>query len=341
MPSNSSTQQPRTAPPARGHAAAAQEGENTSSSTSSTGTGGTSNRGSSSRNAMVCMARAFRYEQAMSAHRVLDYNASPHLHRPTPQPIPVLDVDHEGEHFLDVDRYVTMVLPVTRGQFNPILERHIASGIVSPDYYGNLNPLDDDFWVLMHAHPLSDVDRSFAVITYPQGIEGTVIAEGVIPMLQERFGMSREECNNCVTQFCPFINAYLSYRFNNCDYDAPVTVTSHNTTLCTTFYPRSHDTPILIRDGSDTYIVPKHAIPGHWIDDTTSEMSITWTGDLSDSDEEDAQHTESARMAISGPANTLVFAVRKKDPTIEEIGDPCDLGNFLPDSGATQHMTPH
>jgi hypothetical protein len=51
MPSNSSTQQPRTAPPARGHAAAAQEGENTSSSTSSTGTGGTSNRGSSSRNA--------------------------------------------------------------------------------------------------------------------------------------------------------------------------------------------------------------------------------------------------------------------------------------------------
>jgi hypothetical protein len=285
VPNTSSTQRPRTAPPARGHAAAAQEGENTNGSTSSTG--GNNSRGSSSRNAMVCTARAFRYEQAMSARRVLDYNASPHLRQPTPQPIPAPNVDHEGAHFLDVDRYVTMVLPINRGQFNPILERHIASGIVPPDYYGNLNPLDDDFWVLLHAYPLPDVDRSFAVITHPQGREGAVIAEGVIPILQVRFGITIEECNNCVTRFCTFINAYLSYRFNNCDYDAPVTVTSRNATLCITFYPRSHKTPILIRDGNDTCIVPERAIPGHWIDDTTSEMSITWAGDLSDSNEED------------------------------------------------------
>jgi transposase InsO family protein len=233
-----------------------------------------------------------------------------------------------------------MVLPVNRGQFNPMLERHIASGIVPSGYYGNLNPLDDDFWVLLHAYPLSDVDRSFAVITYPQGREGAVIAEGVTPMLQDRFGITREEYNNCVIRFCTFINAYLSHRFNNCDYDEPVTVTSRNATLCITFYPRSHETPILIRDGDETYIVPERAIPGHWIDDSASEMSITWAGDLSDSDEEDAQRTESASMAISGPATASAFAVRKKDPTIEEIGDPCDLGNFLPDSGATQHMTP-
>jgi hypothetical protein len=70
-------------------------------------------------------------------------------------------------------------------------------------------------------------------------------------------------------------------------------------------------------------------------------MSITWAGNLSDSDAEDAQQTKSASMAISGKGTTSAFAVRRKDPTIEEIGDPCDLGNFLPDSGATQHMTPH
>jgi hypothetical protein len=33
-------------------------------------------------------------------------------------------------------------------------------------------------------------------------------------------------------------------------------------------------------------------------------------------------------------------AVCKKDPSTDTIGDPCDLENFLPDSGATQHMTP-
>jgi hypothetical protein len=259
------------------------------------------------------MARAFRYEHSMNIRRrILDYNADPHLRGPTPQPIPVLDVDHEGAHFLDVDRYVTMVLPVNRGQFNPMLERHIASVIVPSGYYGNLNPLDDDFWVLLHAYPLSDVDRSFAVITYPQGREGAVIAEGVTPMLQDRFGITREEYNNCVIRFCTFINAYLSHRFNNCDYDAPVTVTSRNATLCITFYPCSHETSILIRDGDETYIVPERAIPGHWIDDSASEMPITWAGDLSDSDEEDAQRTESASMAISGPATASAFAVQKK-----------------------------
>jgi len=38
-----------------------------------------------------------------------------------------------------------------------------------------------------------------------------------------------------------------------------------------------------------------------------------------------------------GKANVI----RKKDPTISDIGDPADLNNYLPDSGATQHMTPH
>jgi hypothetical protein len=272
VPSTSSMQRSRTAPPARGHAAVAQEGGNATSNSTST-TSGTS-RGSLSRNALVCMARAFCYEQAMSARRVPDYNASPHLCRPTPQPIPVLDVDNEDEHFLDINRYVTMVILVTPREFNPMLEGHIASGIAPIDYNGNLNPLDDGIWILLHAHPLSDVDRSFAAITYPQGREGVVIAEGVIPMLQERFGIPREEYSNCITRFSTFINAYLSYRFNNCECDTPVTVTSRNTMLCITYYPRSHEMPILIHDGNETYIVPKRAIPSHWIDDTNSKCLV-------------------------------------------------------------------
>ncbi len=33
-------------------------------------------------------------------------------------------------------------------------------------------------------------------------------------------------------------------------------------------------------------------------------------------------------------------AVCRTDPSIQDTGDPCDLNNYLPDSGATQHMTP-
>jgi hypothetical protein len=70
-----SRQRPRTAPPARGHAAAAQEGESSST------TSARSNAGSSSRNAMVCMARAVAFEQAMSAWRIVNYNLTPTLRR--------------------------------------------------------------------------------------------------------------------------------------------------------------------------------------------------------------------------------------------------------------------
>jgi len=54
-----------------------------------------------------------------------------------------------------------------------------------------------------------------------------------------------------------------------------------------------------------------------------------------DSDEE----WEHAFEAISKAE--AATAVRKKDPSIAEFGDPCNLNNYLPDSGATQHMTPH
>jgi hypothetical protein len=117
---------PHTASPARGNAAATQEGESTSGSN----TRGTTSGGSgSSHHAMVCMARAVRLEHAMSARRVVDYNQNPTLRRPTPQPIPTIRVDHEGEHFLAADRFVTLIFPLSPGSFNPILEEHIARQI--------------------------------------------------------------------------------------------------------------------------------------------------------------------------------------------------------------------
>jgi hypothetical protein len=91
----------------------------------------------------------------------------------------------------------------------------------------------------------------------------------------------------------------------------------------------------MIRDGDKMYIVPEHAIPGH----RSAHLDISeHTGN--EGENPDIEPSESARMAISSPAIASTFEVQKKDPRIEEIGDPCDLGNFLPDSGATQHMTP-
>lgn len=48
---------------------------------------------------------------------------------------------------------------------------------------------------------------------------------------------------------------------------------------------------------------------------------------------------ETAMLAISSDA--AANATKKKDPNIQEIGDPSDLNNYLPNSGAAQHMTLH
>jgi hypothetical protein len=41
--------------------------------------------------------------------------------------------------------------------------------MIAPAHYGgDLNPLNDGLWLLLHNHPLSEVDRAFAAITYPQ-----------------------------------------------------------------------------------------------------------------------------------------------------------------------------
>jgi len=276
----------------------------------------------------------------MSARWVVDYTSHPTQCRPGPQPIPMMEVDHEGEHFLVTDRFVTLVLPLSPGSFNTILEDHIAHMIVPAHYSGDLNPLTDGLWVILHNHPLSEVDRTFSAITYPNGVEDVILEEGVIPMLENGFYIPIDTLHNCVARFCFLVHAYLTHRFSHCWHlghqDAPVTVTSRNNTLCITFYPIVHDTPVVVQDGNELYIVPEHAVPRHMI--TIRPIS---TPVASEEEKSDGGPPESASMVISGPTTAFTYAICKKDPTIEDIGDPCDLGNFLPDSGATQHMTPH
>ena len=48
-----------------------------------------------------------------------------------------------------------------------------------------------------------------------------------------------------------------------------------------------------------------------------------------------------AAMVETKPSKTKTKFIQTRDPSVEEIGDPSNLINYLPDSGATQHMTPH
>ena len=78
------------------------------------------------------------------------------------------------------------------------------------------------------------------------------------------------------------------------------------------------------------------------IDDTEYVVSCSDSDD--DSELEEAfdwvAYTNSAHRTNSQQGHALCFSANVQDPTMEEIGDPSNLNNYLPDSGATQHMTP-
>lgn len=77
--------------------------------------------------------------------------------------------------------------------------------------------------------------------------------------------------------------------------------------------------PIVIIEGDNQFVVSSSSIPIDIVlDDMVLEEALTATN-------------------ITAQANT----VKARDPSIDTLGDPCDLKNYLPDSGAPQHMTPH
>jgi hypothetical protein len=145
----------------------------------------------------------------------------------------------------------------------------------------------------------------------------TLLSEAIIPALAQP-----EYLPLCFEQWREFVKAYVDHRFRQCPstIDLPVTVTCRNITLCITFYPTIHDTPVLIHDNNETYIIAERTLPSDFIrndDDAT---------------------IESTHMAAL--TNASAFAIKRKDPSIKELGHPGNLLNYLPDSGATQHMTP-
>jgi len=76
---------------------------------------------------------------------------------------------------------------------------------------------------------------------------------------------------------------------------------------------------VVIIEGDNQFVVSSSSIPINIIHD---EMEV-----------------EEALTITSATASAN--AVRTQDPSLEQLGNLQDLNNYLPDSGATQHMTPH
>jgi hypothetical protein len=226
-------------------------------------------------------------------------------------------MDFTGTEITNTTQYITLAMPINRGQVNELLESHIDEGLVPTSYVGNRNPIDDDLWIMVHAWPLAEQDRNFAATSYPQLNFDTLMSKVMLPVLNARFGLHTNDLPLCFERWKNCVKAYIEQRFCRCPDSINSPITCRNITLCIIMYPVIHDTPILIHDGDQTYI-----------SETLLPSNIVGTDNI-----------ELVNMAITTTASAL--AVCKKDPSSAEIGHPGNLANYLPDSGAIQHMTPH
>jgi translation initiation factor IF-1 len=152
-----------------------------------------------------------------------------------------------------------------------------------------------------------------ARIIYPNHRACPIFTEGIIPVLRRGFNIVPERFPRCYRYWHSLVQAYIELRLGNIKQGLhlPVTVGVRNQTITLMFYPIGNYPPTLISMGETEYLIHP-----------------------TDPDKE----FEKAFIAISQTA--VAHVVRKRDPTVKEIGDPRDLNNYLPDSGATQHMTP-
>lgn len=124
-------------------------------------------------------------------------------------------------------QYVTLALPINRGKFNELLEYHIREVVIPTAYVGSRVPTDDDLWIMVHEWPLAEQDETFAAISYPRLSFDTLMAEAIVPVLSQRFGLQSRDLPLCFERWSNCVRAYVQHRFNTCpeSIDLPITVT--------------------------------------------------------------------------------------------------------------------
>jgi len=227
---------------------------------------------------------------------------------PRSGPAPAITVDPHARELINTRIFVSLVVRVDESVLSWEQELEYERHNLPEKYEGDLEPLEEPVWVLLHNRPLNDLEPRFARITYPDHRACTVFTEGIIPGLKRGFEIEPCHYPKCFRYWHSLVQAYIEFRLENIEQglNLPVMIGVQNRTIVITFYSINYPAPILISMETMEYLIHPN-----------------------DSDEE----YEQAFMAINQVEKANI--VRKRDPSISEIGDPMDLNNYLPDSGAT------
>jgi hypothetical protein len=136
-------------------------------------------------------------------------------------------------------------------------ERSFERGNLPELYTGDLEPLEEPLWVLLHNRPFRDMDPRFARIFRPDHRARPIFVHGIIPGLEIGYGIRPEEFPLCYRYWHSLVKAYLEYRLENIEQglNLPVTVGFRNKTMVITFYPIQHYAPEVITRDQLAHIV--------------------------------------------------------------------------------------
>jgi len=250
--------------------------------------------------ALVCSARVINFANN-STDIQLEHDMTV---RPTTFPNINYQNDSDLTSFLDCSNYSTV-------------------WIETYDHFKSAVDADPKIEAFVHDRPMEEDLIDVATIfelNHKDSIPNAcrqIIKEGAMPIIQKIFIPQPWTLPTQFHLWLETIRFLVRHKLLELQYtkaDTYLTVTNTDSGLQLTFYPIGAAKPTLhLRVATEQYFFTYNSSPSH---------------------------AQAAMAQIDNLEKKKSKANKVKDPTIQEIGDPRNLNNYLPDSGATQHMTP-
>jgi len=128
---------------------------------------------------------------------------------------PAIAVDMHARRFGSTDVFVSLAVRVDETTFSWEKERGHQRGHLPELYTGDLEPLEEPLWVLLHNRPFHDLEPRFARITRPDHRSRSIFLEAIIPALERGYGIKPTHLPLCYRYWHSLVKAYLDYRLEN------------------------------------------------------------------------------------------------------------------------------
>jgi len=172
----------------------------------------------------------------------------PEIRPPRSGPAPAITVVPHARELVNTRIFVSLAIRVDNSVLSHEQERAYKCYYLPETYEGDLEPLEEPLWVLLHNRPLNDLKPRFARITHPDHSDQIVFTEGIIPGLKRGFRIEPQQYPKLFKYWHSLVKAHIKFRLENTEQgmNLRVTIGVQNKTIVVTFYPFNYLGPSII-----------------------------------------------------------------------------------------------